>query len=146
MMSRSWIAVASAEHVQRGQEGGFMQVCHGKAVPLRRLQPGDRVVYYSPTRSFGGSERLQAFTALGQVRAGAPYLVDMGGGFHPYRRDVGWLPTRAVRVRSLRDRLAFTAAGSNWGYQLRLGLVEIGAQDMDVIAAAMLAPDLLMAA
>jgi hypothetical protein len=26
-----------------------MQVCHGKAAPLRRVQPGDRVVYYSPT-------------------------------------------------------------------------------------------------
>ena len=29
-----------------------MQVCHGKAAPLQRIQPGDRVVYYSPTVSF----------------------------------------------------------------------------------------------
>ena len=45
-MSRNWLAVASAEHVEIGRSAGFMQVCHGKASPLRRVQPGDRVVYY----------------------------------------------------------------------------------------------------
>jgi hypothetical protein len=34
--ARNWIAVASAEHAQRGRSEGFMQVCHGKAAPLRR--------------------------------------------------------------------------------------------------------------
>lgn len=33
---KSWIAVASAEHVRSGRSQGFMQVCHGKAAPLRR--------------------------------------------------------------------------------------------------------------
>lgn len=39
-MSNNWIAVASAEHVRIGRAGGFMQVCHGKATPLRRVKPG----------------------------------------------------------------------------------------------------------
>lgn len=47
-MSRNWVAVASAEHVRIGRAAGFMQVCHGKAAPLRRIKPGDRVAYYSP--------------------------------------------------------------------------------------------------
>jgi hypothetical protein len=38
---KHWLAVASAEHVRRGQAEGFMQVCHGKAAPLKRIQPGD---------------------------------------------------------------------------------------------------------
>nr|WP_315485999.1 EVE domain-containing protein [uncultured Undibacterium sp.] len=46
---KNWIAVACAEHVAIGRELGFMQVCHGKASPLRRLRAGDKVVYYSPT-------------------------------------------------------------------------------------------------
>lgn len=33
-MSESWIAVASAEHVQHDRATGFMQVCHGKATGL----------------------------------------------------------------------------------------------------------------
>ncbi|MFI4997730.1 MAG: EVE domain-containing protein, partial [Hyphomicrobiales bacterium] len=77
-MSGNWIAVASAEHVGRGRAAGFMQVCHGKAAPLRRIRPGDRVAYYSPTTEFRGTDRLQAFTAIGIVREGEPYRVDMG--------------------------------------------------------------------
>jgi hypothetical protein len=30
-----------------------MQVCHGKSAPLRRIQSGDRIVYYSPRQRFG---------------------------------------------------------------------------------------------
>lgn len=36
-MSAHWIAVASAEHVPLGREQGFMQVCLGKAAPIRPL-------------------------------------------------------------------------------------------------------------
>ena len=52
-MSRYWIAVACAEHARRGKELGFMQVCHGKGAPLRRLKAGDGVVYYSPATAMG---------------------------------------------------------------------------------------------
>ena len=50
----NWVAVASAEHVSRGRAEGFMQVNHGKAAPLKRIGPGSRVAYYSPTNTFGG--------------------------------------------------------------------------------------------
>ncbi|RZU38678.1 EVE domain-containing protein [Fluviicoccus keumensis] len=144
-MNKSWIAVASAEHVRRGRAEGFMQVCHGKAGPLRRLRPGDRVVYYSPTVTFGGKDRLQAFTALGAVRAGEPYPFDMGGGFVPFRRDVDWLAVGQASILPLLARLELTAGKKNWGYAFRFGLLEISAADMDLIAAAMqaaaIAPD-----
>jgi hypothetical protein len=45
MTTRNWLAVASAEHVRIGRAEGFMQVCHGKAAPLRRLRPDDWVIY-----------------------------------------------------------------------------------------------------
>src|SRR5262249_31349033 len=64
-MTGHWIAVASAEHVRRGRREGFVQVSHGKAAPLKRIKPGDRVVYYSPTVTLGGKDKLQAFTAIG---------------------------------------------------------------------------------
>ncbi|GHU14590.1 UPF0310 protein [Betaproteobacteria bacterium] len=138
-MPRNWIAVASAEHVQMGREGGFMQVCHGKLAPLRRIQPEDRVAYYSPTRKFGGKEKLQAFTAIGIVKAGEPYQFDMGGGFMPFRRDVAWFTAQETPIFPLLAKLEFSAGIKNWGYQLRFGLVEISAQDMEIIASAMCA-------
>ncbi|BAB50150.1 EVE domain-containing protein [Mesorhizobium japonicum] len=69
-MSAYWIAVASAQHVRRGRNDGFMQVNHGKAAPLRRVKPGDGIVYYSPTTILGEKDGLQAFTAIGTVRYG----------------------------------------------------------------------------
>jgi hypothetical protein len=139
-MSRNWIAVASAEHVLRGREAGFMQVCHGKAAPLRRIQPGDRVTYYSPTVSFQGKDRLQAFTALGIVKDGEPYAFDMGGGFRPFRREVLWLPARTAPIQPLLESLDFSAGARNWGYQLRFGLFSISEHDLRLIAEAMGVP------
>jgi len=85
---KHWIAVASAEHARRGKVG-FMQVNHGKAAPLRRISPGDGVVYYSPTESFGGKDKLRAFTLIGRVKDGDIYPGEMGG-WTAYRRSVDW--------------------------------------------------------
>ncbi len=136
-MSSNWIAVASADHVRRGRAEGFMQVCHGKAAPLHRIQPGDPVVYYSPTEQFQSKTQLQAFTAIGIVKPGVPYQEDMGGGFCPFRRDVHWLPASEAPIQPLLDRLAWTSGQRNWGYTLRFGLFEISAQDLQIIAEAM---------
>lgn len=140
MSPRGWIAVASAEHVGIGVAQGFMQVCHGKAAPLRRLSPGDHVAFYSPTWSFRGADRLQAFTALGIVAPGQPYPARMDGGFHPFRRDMRWAAVRPAPIRPLLGALAFVGAGGSWGYRFRFGLFEIAAADMLVIADAMEAP------
>ena len=69
-MSRNWLAVASADHVAIGRRGGFMQVCHGKGSPLRRIKPGDRVAYYSPSELMRKPDGLQSFTAIGIVEPG----------------------------------------------------------------------------
>ena len=137
MNTRNWLAVASAEHVRRGRAEGFMQVCHGKAAPLRRLRPDDWVVYYSPSTFFGGKDRLQSLTAIGRVADGSPYSFDMGNGFVPWRRDVHWLAAREQPIAPLLEILDFTADRRNWGYQLRYGLIEIGARDRETIAGAM---------
>ncbi|MBY5902295.1 EVE domain-containing protein [Rhizobium leguminosarum] len=137
-MSRNWIAVASANHVRIGREAGFMQVCHGKAAPLRRSAPGDRVIYYSPTETFGGRDRLQALTAIGMVKETDAYQVEVHPDFRPWRRDVAWWPAMETPIRPLLDRLSFTSGRASWGYQLRFGLFEIDNDDAELIAEAML--------
>ena len=56
-MSKNWVAVASAEHVRLGRSSGFIA---DRRVPRQR--------------------QLQSFTAIGVVKDGAPYQVDMGDG------------------------------------------------------------------
>jgi EVE domain len=136
-MTAYWLAVASAEHVRCGRSEGFMQVSHGKAAPLKRIKPGDRVVYYSPSVKLGGKDKLQAFTAIGTVQDREPYVFDMGKGFTPCRRDVAWARAKDAPIRPLLDRLEFTAGKPNWGYQLRFGLSPISAADFRLIATAM---------
>ena len=136
-MSAFWLAVASAEHVRIGRKDGFMQVNHGKAAPLRRLKPGDGIVYYSPSTVLGEKDGLQSFTAIGTVRQGEVYEGVMGGGFTPARRDVDWVDGKEAPVKPLLDRLDFTAGKPNWGYQLRFGLFEISERDFRLIGEAM---------
>ena len=141
-MSAEWIAVASAEHVAVGRRGGFMQVCHGKGAPLKRLHAGDRIAYYSPVREFGGKDFCQAFTAIGTVRDARVYQADVGGGFQPFRRDVDWFDAREAPIRPLLDTLAFIDGKTNWGYAFRFGLLKVSREDMDVIEQAMQARSL----
>ena len=136
----NWIAVACADHARRGcaePGAGFMQVCHGKAAPLRRMKAGDRVAYYAPTVSMGGSDRLQAFVSVGLVKPGDPYAFDMGGGFVPFRRGVDYVPAREARIAPLLDHFDFVQDRARWGYALRFGLVAITEHDMRLIAHAM---------
>ncbi len=136
-MTRAWIAVASAAHVRIGRAAGFMQVCHGKCGPLKRITPGDTVIYYSPTVTFGSKDRLQAFTAFGTVRDRAPYQAEMGSGFVPWRRDVDWMEALETAIHPLLGILSFTRGGRNWGYQLRFGLFDIPMEDAEMIGQAM---------
>lgn len=137
---RNWIAVASAQHARRAcaQPGaGYMQVCHGKAAPLRRVQAGDRVGYYAPTVTMGGKDRLQAFVSIGVVLPGEPYAFDMGGGFVPFRKDVAYVPAHEAPIAPLLDAFEFVDDRQRWGSKFRFGLFDISDHDMGLIAGAM---------
>ena len=49
-MARYWIGVASRDHVMRGVAGGFCQLGHGKAAPVKRLEARrlDRLLVAAP--------------------------------------------------------------------------------------------------
>lgn len=137
LMNKNWLAVACAAHVRIGCQSGFMQVCHGKKAPLLRIQPGDSIIYYSPTEQFKAKDKLQSFTAIGVVKEGAPYGVAMGEGFYPYRRDVLWFKANETPIIDLLPVLDFSRQKKNWGYSLRFGLVQLSAHDKAIIAQAM---------
>jgi hypothetical protein len=134
---RYWIGVASQDHVIRGVQGGFCQLCHGKSNPLKRLNSGDWLVYYSPRMAMNSGNVLQSFTAIGQILAGEPYLFDLGNGFVPYRRDVRFIPAEETPIRLLLDDLSFIKNKKSWGYVFRFGLLEIPESDFQRIAVAM---------
>ena len=97
MSRRYWIGVASRDHVRRGLAGGFAQLCHGKAAPLRRMAAGDGLIYYSPVLSLEGREPCQRFTAVGLVADARVYPFRVSADFEPYRRDIAFCRPRTPR-------------------------------------------------
>lgn len=133
---KTWLAVVQRAHVLRGVELGIAQINHGSKAGVSRLHPGDGFVYYSPKTDMQGGEPLQQFTAIGTVAQGEPWQADEGE-FQPWRRRMNWDTTAAAApIAPLKPVLEFTAV-PNWGYQLRLGLIEISRADFGVIARAM---------
>jgi hypothetical protein len=132
-----WIGVASRTHVQRGVEGNFCQLGHGKHAPVKRLNPGDRIVYYSPKEALEGGATVQAFTAIGEIAEGEPYLVQMTADFEAYRRDVKWWPAKEAPIALLIPHLTFIKDPVRWGFPFRRGSFKISRQDFATIAKAM---------
>lgn len=135
---RYWVGVASQDHVARGVAGGFCQLCHGKAAPLRRMSRGDWIVYYSPKVRLDGDELCQQFTAIGQVAGNDVYVFEMAPRFAPFRRDIRFLEARGTPIRPLVEQLSFIRDPKRWGYAFRFGHLEMSRQDFELIAAQML--------
>ena len=132
-----WIGVVSREHVQRGVEGGFIQLNHGKKAPVQRLQAGDGLVMYSPRTSYPDGEPLRRFTAIGIVTTGEVYQVEMSKDFKPYRVDVAFLNPGEAPIKPLIGRLSFIKNKTHWGAAFRFGYVKIQPKDFALIATAM---------
>ena len=134
---RYWIGVVSREHVMIGVKGGFIQLNHGKRAPLQRLAASDGVVFYSPRTSYPDGEPLQSFTAIGRIKTGEVYQVEMTSKFKPFRADVKFLKAKEASIRPLIDRLSFIKDKSHWGARFRFGHLNIPEVDFALIAAAM---------
>lgn len=126
-----WLGVVSKEHVTRGVDGGFAQVCHGKKGPLARMKKDDWLIYYSPGYRLGKSD-LKAFTAIGKVVDEDVFQFKMSPDFVPYRRRVDYLEMQDASLEELKPVLEL-CVGPSWGHQLRRGLIEITKSDFDKI-------------
>ncbi|WP_434615874.1 EVE domain-containing protein [Arthrobacter sp. A5] len=135
-MLNYWLGVVSADHVARGVQLGIAQVDHGKPGALRRMLPGDGLVYYSPRTSLLDGLMLQAFTAVGRIADGDPWQADEGQ-FQPWRRRVTYDDGAPVPLQALKPRLQLTQE-KNWGYALRRGVIPLAEDDFILIHAAML--------
>jgi len=139
-----WIVVASKDHVQHGLAGGFIQANHGKATPLKRMQAGDWVIFYSPKLEFGKPEKCQCFTAIVKVAGEDVYQHDMGDGFTPFRRSVRFLPSNDVSILPLIDDLTFIKDKTHWGASFRFGTLQIPEEDFRLIANRMIVDKTLL--
>lgn len=136
-MGDYWIGVASRDHVKGAVEGGFCQLGHGKEAPVRRLNKGDRLVYYSPRERMKAGKPLKAFTAIGRVADDEPHQVTQSAEFRCFRRKVDYFEAHDAAIEPLLAHLAFSQGKSSWGQAMRRGLFKIQQNDYERIASAM---------
>lgn len=134
-----WVGVASREHVLAAVRGGFCQLNHGKEAPLKRLQHGDRLLYYSPKTAMRDGEPIQAFTAIGEI-LDRPIRQE-ADGFRPFRRDVRYFGASEAPIKPLLPSLSFARGTTSWGQVLRRGTFQIERGDYLLIARAMQVSD-----
>ncbi len=123
--------------MQLGVEGGFTQTGHGKTSGLKRLKVGDWLVFYSPKTGLRNGDKLQAFTAMGEVADDELYQVEMSPGFRPWRRNMRFADCAQTQIGPLIDELTFIKDKRRWGYVFRFGLFEIPEPDFELIRRAM---------
>jgi predicted RNA-binding protein len=136
---RYWVLVASRDHIRHGVAQGIAQANHGQPGPLRRLQPGDRLVLYAPKLVHGQPASCQCFVALGEVEPEPVFQVQVTPDFAPFRRRVRYQPVSEVPIQPLLAQLSFIADKAHWGYRFRVGCFAIPAADFTLIQAAMTA-------
>jgi predicted RNA-binding protein len=136
-MRNYWIGVVSRSHVEVGVKGGFVQLNHGKKAPVQRLKAGDMLAMYSPRESYPDGAALQAFTAIGTIRSGEVYQVEMSPEFKPYRVDVEFFACLNAPIKPLVERLSFIKSKTHWGAAFRFGYIKVPEADFALIADAM---------
>lgn len=134
---RFWINTVSLDHVEGAVRGGFTQADHGAGTRIRRLAPGDGIVFYSPRTRLHDGEPLQKFTAAGTITGDEPYRVTVNADMRPWRLDVAFADTHPVAARPLVSMLSFVTDPAHWGLPFRRGLFEIPAADYRLIVGEM---------
>lgn len=133
-----WVAVVSKEHTLRGVQGNFMQVCHGKQAPLKRIRQNDWLLVYSPKLSMEGDQKCQCFTAVGQASDDKVYQFQLSDNFIPFRRNIKFYKCQETSILPLINSLEFIPDKNRWGYPFRFGFFEIKENDFNLIASNML--------
>lgn len=137
MAARHWIGVVHLHQAVALRDGGFVAFSRGAEAPVRKVEPGDHVVFYAPKTDFDG-DTVQAFVALAQVADGPVTERDMPGtAFRPWSRPALFQEVNQFPVRPLLEALSFVQSPRHWGMAFRRSLFEIPAADFDLIATGM---------
>ena len=137
-MTACCLGIAERIHAELCKEAGVVVLGIDGPSGVRKLNPGDKVVYYSPKTAPDG-EVLRSFTSIGEVVGEGEYERDLGAGRLLWVRDAAWAENpKEVSIYDLLERLSWIKKPKNWGFYMRGSHRQIPFEDYAVIAEAML--------
>lgn len=125
-MRKHWIGVVSLNHIEIGRKDGFIQLCHGKCAPLKKMNVNDLIFIYSPTVELGSKKKYQCFSAIGKMLDNDVKPFMMTEEFMPFRRNVEFLANhKQLSIHDIKDELDFITDKVRYGAKFRFGHFEI---------------------
>ncbi|MBT0723618.1 EVE domain-containing protein [Rosenbergiella sp. S61] len=129
---KHWIAVISRAHARIAADFEFLQVCHGKAGPLRQTRAGDEVFIYCPRSEINAGEILKTVEFQCVFNNDDVYQVEQFPGFKPFRKDVTF--NRKFQPVVLKEVIGLElTANPHWGMLARRGFFEISEHDAELL-------------
>ncbi|EJF81414.1 Uncharacterised protein [Candidatus Bartonella washoeensis] len=83
---KHWAAVILRAYARLAAEFGFLQVCHGKAAPLRQTSKGDEVFIYCPRNEMGTGQNLQTIEFQCVFTGNHIYQVEQAPHFYHFEK------------------------------------------------------------
>jgi len=137
MAAACYLGIAERIHAHMCRDRGVVVLGLDGPSGVRKLTPGDGVVYYSPRTEPDGAV-LRSFTALGTVTGDSEYEMEFGSGVRLWVRACDWrADTREVSIYDLLEELSWIRKPKNWGFYMRGSHRSIPAEDFHRIAHAM---------
>lgn len=140
MMRQYWVSKAAQEHVKVVQDKGYTQVNMGPRGPLEKMNPGDWILYYSPTVYYAQDEPVcHQFTGIACVNDQRVYPQ---GGLFPdrWRRNVEFFECEPIHVQHFVGKVTFLPEQKNWQDTLEESIFQITRDDFITIVEAIIIP------
>ena len=133
-MAAHYLGIAEKIHVDLVVDAGVVVLGLKGPNGVRKLRPGDGVIYYSPKTAPDG-EVLRSFTAVGTVLGDMEYERDFPSGTKLWVRAVDWHPVVGdVSIYDLLKDLSWIKKPKNWGFYMRGAHRAIPEADFNLIS------------
>lgn len=123
------VVVASQDHCQRWMKEWFVQACHGKIRPMKKMSKWDIIFLYAPKKEFGKDEKLQAFVWMLKVTSDEIEQVEMFPWFTPYRKHTQTIATANIYLHDLKGKIAFFTDNKNIWLEMRKWFFQLPDED-----------------
>ena len=141
MMRRYWVCSAAQEHVHIVRDKGYTQINMGPRAPLEKMNVGDWILYYSPTKLFEDiTPNCEQFTGIASVNDTRIYPQ---GNAHPdhWRRNVDFYNCIPHNAQDFVGKVSFLPEKKDWRKILKKPVLEISKDDFIFIAKTIASPD-----
>lgn len=139
MSQHYWVTNAAQEHVNLVRQKGYTQLNMGPREPLKKMNQGDWIIYYSPTVLFQCPDTAcHTFTAISCLTDN--HIYQQPTNHERWRRNVQYFECKPHHVQHFHHSVDFMKQYEDWLDALLEPIFEISRNDFATIANKIIIP------